>query len=232
MDYPTIVENLFQRRNVGGGLEIQQVPFVERSLMLSDRFESFITSVTRIHKQIEPVLFSRLEGNNFLDTKLLATYGLPHSYSTDLDVDIENAFWPDLRIQIEFDIQLYNQSLATNTIVELKAIIKDYFGRITNIHTPIDVVDMNDNIYISHLIDRLEDHSNVVYLKFKGWYTNERDMLNGNYMDANIQAICRKWEKIEDFPVDINGRSKLENFVPEMFTLEDEDIQLNILNEY
>jgi len=228
--YCQIVTKLFDQRNVNGGVEIQQVPFVKKSLMMEDRFESFISSMTRIHRAIEPVIFHRLEGNNFLDTKLIATYGLPHSYSADVDVEVEDRFWPDLRIQIEFDVRLYNKSLSTNTVAELKTIIKDYFGRITTVHTPLDLVDMNDNIYVSHIIDRMEDNGNVAYLKFKGWYTNERGMINGNFMDSNIQSIERKWEEIEDFPVDINGRSKLESFVPEMFVLEDHDIIINILD--
>ena len=205
-------------------MEIQLMPFVEYSLMLSDRFEQFVSSFTQVHKAIEPVIMKRLEGNNYLDCKLIATYGLPHSYSSDIDYEIDNAFWPDLNIQIEFDVKLYNQSLATNTINELRVIVKSYFNRLTSIHTPIDAISMDNNIYISHVIQQMEAHDNVAYMKFKGWYTNEKNISNGNYMDANVQAIVQKWKKLEDFP-----KQELERYVPEMFVMEDDNIVINII---
>jgi hypothetical protein len=93
---------------------------------------------------------------------------------------------------------------------------------------------MNNNIYISHLIQQMEAHDNVAYMKFKGWYTNEKPpkVPNGNYMDANVQAIVQKWRRLEDFPkYTRDGRlvSELEHFVPEMFVMEDDNIVINIL---
>ena len=90
-----------------------------------EEFPTFVEAFTQVHKAIEPVIFDRLEGNNYLDCKLIATYGLPHSYSSDIDHKLENVFWPNLDLQIEFDIKLYNQNMATNTINELKILIKD-----------------------------------------------------------------------------------------------------------
>ena len=223
--YQDIIIEAFYPVNINGGtLEIQLMPFVEYSLMLSDRFEQFVSSFTQVHKAIEPVIMKRLEGNNYLDCKLIATYGLPHSYSSDIDYEIDNAFWPDLNIQIEFDVKLYNQSLATNTINELRVIVKSYFNRLTSIHTPIDAISMDNNIYISHVIQQMEAHDNVAYMKFKGWYTNEKNISNGNYMDANVQAIVQKWKKLEDFP-----KQELERYVPEMFVMEDDNIVINII---
>ena len=83
---------------------------------------------------------------------------------------------------------------------------------------------MDNNIYISHVIQQMETHDNVAYMKFKGWYTNEKNMANGNYMDANVQSITQKWKKLEDFP-----KKELERFVPEMFVLEDDNIVINII---
>ena len=62
------------------------------------------------------------------------------------------------------------------------------------------------------------------YMKFKGWYTNEKSVSNGNYMDANTQSIVQCWKKLEDFP-----KEELERFVPELFILEDDNIVINIL---
>jgi hypothetical protein len=64
-------------------------------------------------------------------------------------------------------------------------------------------------------------------MKFNGWYTNEKSDPNGNYMDANVQAICQKWRKLEDMPTE-----ELERFVPEMFVLEDRNIEINVLDDY
>jgi hypothetical protein len=119
---------------------------------------------------------------------------------------------------------LYNQALATNTINELKLIVKSYFNRLTNIHTAKDMISMNNNIYISHLIQQMEAHDNIAFMKFKGWYTNEKNLPNGNYMDANYQAIVQKWDKLENFPKD-----ELERYTPEMFVLDDENIIINII---
>lgn len=225
VSYQEMVIDAFYSVNINGGaIEVQLMPFVEYSLMMSDRFESFVSSFTQVHKAIEPVIMKRLEGNNYLDCKLIATYGLPHSYSSDIDYELDNAFWPDLNIQIEFDVKLYNQALATNTINELRVIVKSYFNRLTSIHTPIDAISMDNNIYISHVIQQMETHDNVAYMKFKGWYTNERKKANGNYMDANVQAIVQKWKKLEDFP-----KRELERFVPEMFVLDDDNIVINLI---
>ena len=82
----------------------------------------------------------------------------------------------------------------------------------------------------------MESHDNVAYMKFKGWYTDEKPptVPNGNYMDANIQAIVQKWRRLDDFPKytdQSSGRlvSELEHFVPEMFVMEDDNIKINII---
>ena len=222
--YTQAVDEQFEGTNVNGGLEVQLVPYVASDLMTSDKFETFVSAFTNVHKAIEPVIFKRLEGNNYLDCKLIATYGLPHSYSSDIDKDIEGVFWPDLNIQIEFDVKLYNNALASNTLNELKLVIKSYFNRLTSIHTPVDVISMDNNIYISNLIQQMKENENVAYLKFKGWYTNEKNTGGGNYMNADYQAIVQKWDSIEKMPTD-----ELTRYVPEMFVLDDDNIVLNVL---
>lgn len=221
-------ENLneaFKSTNINGGVEIQLFPFVEYSLMMNDEFAEFVSAFTQVHTAIEPVIFERLEGNNYLDCKLIATYGKPHSYTAGINQQLPiPIFWPDLNVQIEFDVKLYNQNLKTNTINELRKIVKEYFNRLTKIHTATDILSSNNNIYISHVIQQMESHANVEYMKFKGWYTNEKSVSNGNYMDANTQAIVQCWKKIEDFP-----KQELERFVPELFILEDDNIVINIL---
>lgn len=222
--YKDTVNSAFASTNINGGIMIQLMPFVEYSLMNSDRFESFVSSFTQVHNALEPVIMKRLEGNNYLDCKLIATYGLPHSYSSDTDQYIEGVYWPDLNVQVEFNVKLYNASLATNTINELKLIIKSYFNRLTSIHTPIDMISMNNNIYISHVIQQMEQHSNVAYMKFLGWYTSEKANPDGSYMDANQQAIVQKRKKFEDFT-----KKELESFTPEMFVLDDKNIVINLI---
>jgi len=222
--YSSDVCEAFKCVNVDGGVEIQLVPFVEYSLMNSDRFPSFVSAFTSVHLALEPVIMQRLEGNNYLDCKLIGTYGLPHSYVADVDMNRENVWWPDLNVQVEFDVRLFNASMASNTINELRAIIKTYFNRLTSIHTAADAVSMDNNIYISHVIQQMESHPNVAYMKFKGWYTNEKGNPAGNYMDATVQAIQQKWETIDDFP-----REQLERYTPEMFTLEDANIVINLI---
>ena len=230
--YRENVNIAFEPVNINGHVTIQLVPFVQYSLMNSDRFENFVASFTQVHKAIEPVIFKRLEGNNYLDCKLIATYGKPHSYSSDLNVDLDpddsNAYCPDLNIQIEFDVKLYNQALATNTINELRLIVKSYFNRITSVHTPVDEISMDNNIYISHVIQQMEAHDNVAWMKFKGWYTDDKGR-GGNYMDANTQAIVRKWKTFEDMIKDNRGKSELERYTPEMFVMEDDNIVINIV---
>lgn len=232
--YDDVVTKMFDRTNVNGGVEIQLIPFVQHKLMNSSRFKNFVSSFTQVHEALEPVIMKRLDGNNYLDCKLVATYGKPHTYCADVDVnkDGEDYFWPDLNIQIEFDVKLFNQALATNTLNELRLIVKSYFNRLTSIHTPIDQISMNNNIYISHLIQQMETHDNVAYMKFKGWYTNEKNNPKGKYMDANIQAIVQKWRRLDDFPkYERNNRlvSELEHFVPEMFVMDDDNIKINII---
>jgi hypothetical protein len=226
--YNELMNDLFSITNVNGGLEVQLVPFVERNLMNSEEFGNFVSTFTQVHKAIEPVIFKRLEGNNYLDCKLVATYGKPHTYCSDKQYkQLDNQFWPDLNVQISFDVKLYNKALAPNTISELKTKIKAYFNRLTTVHTPVDRVSMNNNIYVSHIVQQLEEHNNVAYVKFNGWYTNEISNSTGNYMDATVQAIVQRWRKLEDMPTD-----ELERFVPEMFVLNDNNIELNIIDDF
>lgn len=234
--FDTALRNMFLGTNVDGGMEVQLVPFVEYNLMNDKRFESFVSSFTQIHKAIEPVIQTRLEGNNYLDCKLIGTYGRPHSYCSDLDYkedwhDYDNkSYWPDLNVQIQFDVKLYNMALSSTTVRELKQIVKDYFMRLTTVHTPRDAVSMDNNIYISHVIQRMEEHENVAYMKFIGWYTNEKASntatnTSGKFMDSNYQAIVQMWDSLENFP-----KEELERYVPEMFVLDDDNIVINILN--
>ena len=227
--YDEAVENSFSNVNIHSGIMIQLMPFVEYSLMLSDRFPSFVSSFTQVHKAIEPVIFSQLDGNNYLDTKLIATYGKPHSYTTEYHKDKDDdVYWPDLNIQIEFDVALKNQSIANDTLAKLRGIIKSYFSKITSIHTARDQISMDNNIYITELIRQMleEKSNNIAYLKFVGWYTQDRYSLskNSKFMDANIQSIVQKWQKIDDFP-----KNELERFTPEMFIIEDSNIIFNVL---
>jgi hypothetical protein len=46
----------------------------------------------------------------------------------------------------------------------------------------------------------MESHDNVAYLKCKGWYTNQRNIPNGHYMDATHQAIVQRYQRLEDMP--------------------------------
>lgn len=221
-EYENDVEDIFAEKGVNSGLEIQLMPFIESTLMTNSSFKTFVEAFTQVHTAIEPVIFNRLDGNNYLDCKLIATYGLPHSYCSDLDKSLETKFWPDLNVQIAFDVKLSNTSMTMTTLNELRITIKSYFNRLTTIHTPLDTVSMNNNIYISQLIQIMESHPNVAYLKFKGWYVTEKGNPDGNYMNADYQAIVQKWDALEDMPTD-----ELERFVPEMFVLEDNNIILN-----
>ena len=142
----------------------------------------------------------------------------------------QTQFWPNLSIQISFDVRFKNPSLVTNTTDELKNIVKSYFNKLTTLHSPTDKVSMNNNIYISRLIREMSNHDNVEYLKFNGFYTKDKDNPKGDYMDANVQAIVQRWDTLEDFPkYSSDGKmiSELENFVPEMFILENDNIIIN-----
>ena len=237
--YPLNVSRTFDEHtvNVHGGVTIHLVPFVEYSLMNDDKFVDFVSSFTQVHKAIEPVIFKRLDGNHYLDCKLIGTYGKSRTYVSDTEPD---RFWPDLNIQMEFDVKLFNKSLATNTIDELRLIVKSYFNRITTVHSPNRDTNMDNNIYVSHLIQQMEAHDNVAWMKFKGWYTDQRGKLHSNFKDANTQSIELKWKQLEDMekyianPEDPDDPenykySRLENYTPEMFILEDNNIKINIV---
>ena len=227
-EYSTQVNNAFgpDTVNVNGGIVVHLIPFVEYSLMEDDKFVDFVTSFTQVHKAIEPVIFKRLDGNHYLDCKLIGTYGKSRTYVSDTEPD---RYWPDLNIQMEFDVRLFNKSLATNTINELRLMVKSYFNRITTVHTPTVDTDMDNNIYVSHLIQQMEAHDNVAWMKFKGWYTDQKGKSYSNYKDANTQAIERKWSKFEEMQKYPDGTSQLEQYTPEMFILEEDNIKINIV---
>jgi hypothetical protein len=229
-NYPQTIVDLFNEMHydIDGGVEVQLMPFVEYSLMNSDKFADFVHTFTQVHKAIEPVIFKRLEGNNYLDCKLIATYGRPHTYCSDRQYQLTtNEFWPDLNVEIDFDVKLYNKALASNTLSELKLKVQAYFNRLTTVHTPADLISMNSNIYVSHLIQEMEAHDNVAYMKFKGWYVSQKNKPNSNYMGPDVQSIIGRWRTLEDMP-----KEELERFVPEMFILEDRNIVINVLDDF
>ncbi|MBO4735153.1 MAG: hypothetical protein J5614_02040 [Paludibacteraceae bacterium] len=232
--YNTLVNQAFgpSTVNVNGGVEIQLVPFVEYSLMNTvtedgdDLFVDFVTAFTQVHKAIEPVIFKRLDGNHYLDCKLIGTYGKSRTYVCDTDRD---NFWPNLNIQIEFDVNLYNKGLATNTIDELRSIVKSYFNKLTTVHYPNKETNMDVNIYISHLIQQMEAHDNVAWMKFKGWFTDQKGKAFSEYKDANTQSLELKYKQLEEMGRYNDGTSLLENYNPEMFILEKDNIKINIV---
>ena len=75
----------------------------------------------------------------------------------------------------------------------------------------------------------MEAHDNVAWMKFKGWYTDEKGMPDGRYMDANTQAIVQKWKTFEDMMKDERGQSELQRYVPEMFVMDPNNIVINII---
>lgn len=226
-DYPNMIDDVFTSINVNGGVTIQLMPVVEYSLMNSDKFEDFVKTFTQVHKAIEPVIFKRLEGNHYLDCKLVGTYGLSNAYCPDTLYNVKNAYWPNLSVQISFDVKLYNRALTTNTLNELRTIVKKYFNRLSAVHTPKRMITMENNLYVSHLIQEMEAHDNVAYMKFNGWYTNQKNTAGGYYMGPEVQAIVQKWAKIEDMDYE-----ELEKYVPEMFIVDEANIEINVIDDH
>jgi hypothetical protein len=70
----------------------------------------------------------------------------------------------------------------------------------------------------------MEQHDNVAWMRFKGWYTDEKNKPNGDYKDANTQGIIRLREVLEDMRTE-----ELQHYVPEMFVLDDDNIVINIV---
>ena len=70
----------------------------------------------------------------------------------------------------------------------------------------------------------MESHPNVAYMKYKGFYTNEKDNPDGNYTGTDVQAIVMKHEKLDNFTP-----KEMESFTPEMFILEDRNIVINVI---
>ena len=87
---------------------------------------------------------------------------------------------------------------------------------------------MDNNIYITELIKLMleEKSNNINYLKFVGWYTQDRYTMTkqSKFMDANTQTIVQRYQNIDDFP-----KGELERFIPEMFIVEDSNIIFNVL---
>jgi hypothetical protein len=70
----------------------------------------------------------------------------------------------------------------------------------------------------------MKDHANVQWLRFNGWYTDEKNRVPSDYKDANVQGIIRRRKSLDDMTTE-----ELESYVPELFVLSDEDIVINII---
>ena len=88
---------------------------------------------------------------------------------------------------------------------------------------------MDVNIYISHLIQQMEAHDNVAWMKFKGWFTDQKGKAFSEYKDANTQSLELKYKQLEEMGRYNDGTSLLENYNPEMFILEKDNIKINIV---
>ena len=89
------------------------------------------------------------------------------------------------------------------------------------------MITMENNLYVSHLIQEMEAHENVAYMKFNGWYTNQKNIAGGYYMGPNVQAIVQKWSKIEEMDYE-----ELEKYVPEMFIVDEANIEINVIDDH
>jgi hypothetical protein len=75
----------------------------------------------------------------------------------------------------------------------------------------------------------MEAHDNVAWMKFKGWFTDQKGKSNDFYRDANTQALELRWNQLEEMGRYDDGTSKLESYNPEMFILENDNIVINIV---
>lgn len=184
-------------------------PMLKWDLPLDEeRMMYFIRLFNEQYKAMEPIL-EQLNGNDFLDFKLYNTYGRSNNYyigpKTGEDV-LRNSdiLLDDVYVQIKFRMSVYDRSLFTQTVSEVKNEIIQFFdhlaeGTLTDVH-------------VSNIIHQIEcNHKNVRYLRFLGF----------NHYDANKQSIFVKYTDISELRED-----QLQPHVPEMIRCDAASIEI------
>ena len=185
------------------------VPFLKYDIALDDeRMSYFVRAFNDQYAAVEPVL-KRLDGNSFLDFKLINTYGKSNNYyigpkeGSDVlwDSDI---LLDSVHVRIKFRMAVYDRSLYVQTCDAVINEIISFFENLSN-------GEFKD-VHVSDLIHLIkENHPNVNYIRFLGF----------NEYDANKQSIFVKYDDISEL-----RRDELLPYVPEMIRVSKDTIEI------
>lgn len=200
----------FSGTNNNYTVDVSLVPFLRYDLPLNDsRMKYFIQTFNAQYDAMKPVL-RKLDGNSFLDFKLYNTYGRSNNYYIGPEEGKDNLkdstiLLDNVYVNVQFVISVYDRSLYTQTVSEVKNQIKETFDKLDT--------DGNTDLYVSNLIrDIVDGNPNVRYLRFLGF----------NDYDANKQAIFVKYTDISELTQD-----QLMVRVPEIIRVDDDSILIN-----
>lgn len=200
----------FSGSNNNYTVDVSLVPFLRYDLPLDDtKMKYFIQTFNAQYSAMKPVL-SKLDGNSFLDFKLYNTYGRSNNYYIGPEDGVENLkdsniLLDNVYVNVRLTISVYDRSLYTQTVSEVKNQIIESFEKLGD--------NGNTDLYVSDLIhDIVENNPNVRYLRFLGF----------NKYDANKQAIFVKYSDISELTQD-----QLMTRVPEIIRVDDDSIIIN-----
>ena len=192
----------FSGENNNYTLSITSIPFIKSTLALDQtQMLYFIQAFNTQYEKIKPVL-SKLDG--FLDLKLYNSYGKSNNYYIGPEDDIDNLYDSNIRldsvyVKIKFRMCVYDRSIYSVTVTDVKNEIKKFFNTLINSETKA--------IHISNLIRTIENNiSNVNYIRFLGF----------NDYDARKQSIFIK-----------NINSSNLNYVPEILCIDNNSIEIS-----
>lgn len=190
-------------------IELSMSPVLKHSVALDDeRMQYFIQSFDAQYKAMEPIL-SRLDGNSFLDFKLYRTYGRSYNYYIGPEPGVLNLkdstiSLDDLYIRIKLIISVYDRSLYTQSVEEIKQLIINRFSHLSG---------EDGDVYVSDIIRDITDTiPNVRYVRFVGF----------NDYDANMQAIFVKRKDLSNLT-----QEELSLIVPEMISFDEAGIEIS-----
>jgi len=197
----------FEGSNGSYVINASMIPMLRYDIPLDEeKMKYFVTAFSTQYAAMKPVL-NKLNGNDYIDMKLYNTYGRSSNYyigPMDGDPVLRNStlLLDNVYVNVKLRIAVYDRSLYTQTVLDVKNEIIKTFEALNSDNTDIHASDVIHNIYTNH--------PNVKYIRFLGF--NDRD--------ANMQSIFIK------YPISDMNQYQLQNAVPEIIRADIDSIEI------
>ena len=198
----------FEDKDDSHTISASMIPMLKWNIPLDDeKMEYFTKAFDAQYLAMKPAL-DRLNGNDSIDMKLYNTYGRSNNYYVgpmpgEPDLHKSTIRLDDVHIKVRLRIAVYDRSIYTQTVADVRNEIIKAFESLTSEKT---------DIHASEIIQKIaNNHPNVKYIRFLGF----------NDYSADIQSIFVK------YPINEMNKDRLKEAVPEIIRVDSTSIEIS-----